>query len=167
MNLERDKICVVSTGGTFDKSYDASSESMTFLEPSCIPRILGDCLVGDFSFNQIMQIDSLRMDDGIRTEIVGLIQKADFKRFVIVHGTSRMTETGKFLQQLPSIGTVVLTGAMVPYRYDATEAAFNLGGAIALARYLPSGVYMYMHGRVFDPSHTDKDESVPRFVETS
>jgi L-asparaginase/Glu-tRNA(Gln) amidotransferase subunit D len=44
---------------------------------------------------------------------------------------------------------VVLTGAMTPYRYSATEAMCNFGMAVAAARLLErSGVYIAMHGMV-------------------
>ena len=88
-----------------------------------------------------------------------------YGRYVVVHGTSTMLETARKFQQLGLDGVYVFTGAMVPFCYKQTEASFNLGGAIALARTLPKGIYVHMHGRIFDPAASRKDVAAARFVD--
>ena len=158
-------VCVISTGGTFDKSYDPVSESMQLSGRSSIPDILADCGATDIAFEQVMQIDSLAMTDASRQTIADVAAKLGYGRYVIVHGTSTMMETARKFQDLRLKGVHVFTGAMVPFCYKQTEASFNLGGAIALARALPEGVYVYMHGRIFDPAHARKDIAAARFVD--
>ena len=49
--------------------------------------------------------------------------------------------------------TVVLTGAMVPYKFGSSDGLFNLGSALAFVQTLPHGVYIAMNGRCF-PWHS-------------
>ena len=60
--------------------------------------------------------------------------------------------------------TVVLTGAMIPYSIDGSDAAFNIGIAYAAAQLLPAGVYIAMHGRVLPHTAYAKDRSQGRFI---
>ena len=50
--------------------------------------------------------------------------------------------------------TIVLTGSLAPARFRLTDAIFNLGCAVGAAAGSPAGVYIAMHGRIFDPSRT-------------
>ena len=43
----------------------------------------------------------------------------------------------------------MLTGAMVPYAFGASDALFNLGSALAFVQALPSGVYIVMNGKYY------------------
>jgi len=45
--------------------------------------------------------------------------------------------------------TIVLTGAMVPYKFGSSDGLFNLGSALAFAQTLAPGVYVAMNGRCF------------------
>jgi len=45
--------------------------------------------------------------------------------------------------------TIVLTGAMIPYKFGSSDGLFNLGSALAFAESLPVGVYIAMNGRYF------------------
>jgi L-asparaginase len=58
--------------------------------------------------------------------------------------------------------TVVLTGAMVPYKFGSSDGMFNLGTALAFAQTLPPGVYVAMNGRYFewDSVHKNKGRGV-------
>ena len=38
-----------------------------------------------------------------------------------------------------------------------TDAAFNIGTAIGAVASLPTGVYIAMNGRIFDPARTRKN----------
>jgi L-asparaginase len=136
---------------------------MIFTGESCVPNILYAC-GSEIEFKQIMQIDSNEMDENVRNEILRYVKSLDYGRVVIIHGTSSILETAKLLKSSHLEGVYVLTGAMIPFRCSRTEASFNLGGAIALARYATRGVYVYMHGEIFDPLQALKDVSRARFV---
>ena len=63
--------------------------------------------------------------------------------------------------------TIVLTGAMVPYRFGSSDGMFNLGTALAFAQTLEAGVYVAMNGRCF-PWHSvqkNRDRGVFEWVE--
>ena len=50
---------------------------------------------------------------------------------------------------IPIIIVPILTGAMIPYAIQGSDALFNLGFACAAAQLLPHGVYIAMNGQVF------------------
>jgi len=55
---------------------------------------------------------------------------------------------------------------MIPLKgFDFSDAAFNLGYAIANVQTLPAGVYLCMNGKVFDPNKVDKNTAKGRFEE--
>ena len=45
--------------------------------------------------------------------------------------------------------TIVLTGAMVPYKFGSSDGLFNLGTALAFVQTLPPGVFVAMNGKCF------------------
>jgi L-asparaginase len=59
----------------------------------------------------------------------------------------------------------VLTGAMQPAAFKKSDAAFNIGYAIAAVQLLPEGVYIAMNGRIFDPQKVKKNLALDRFEE--
>jgi L-asparaginase len=62
--------------------------------------------------------------------------------------------------------TIVLTGAMVPYKFGSSDGLFNLGSALAFVQTLPNGVYIAMNGRYFHWNHVRKNRSTGEFEET-
>ena len=61
--------------------------------------------------------------------------------------------------------TVVLTGAMVPYKFGSSDGLFNLGSAMAFAQTLPHGVYIAMNGRCFPSDRVRKNKAIGVFEE--
>jgi L-asparaginase len=51
--------------------------------------------------------------------------------------------------RLATAKTIVLTGAMIPYAIQGSDALFNLGFACAVAQLAPHGVYIAMNGQIF------------------
>jgi len=82
---------------------------------------------------------------------------------VITHGTGTMGMTARYLDGLELGKTVVLTGAMRPASVLGSDAAFNLGGALAAARVLAPGVWGVMNGRVFPAADLEKNTATGRF----
>ena len=64
-------------------------------------------------------------------------KKAKEKQIVVTHGTDTMTRTAKVIEKGRLKKTIVLTGAMIPYKFGSSDGLFNLGGAIAYAQALP------------------------------
>ncbi|HOW90628.1 MAG TPA: asparaginase domain-containing protein, partial [Elusimicrobiales bacterium] len=84
---------------------------------------------------------------------------------VITHGTDTMPQTAALLGPRIKAKTVVLTGAMVPYRFGSSDGMFNLGSAISFAQTLPPGVYIAMNGRYFNWDNVRKNKSKGEFEE--
>ena len=59
--------------------------------------------------------------------------------------------------------TIVLTGAMVPYIFNNSDAVFNLGCAVTAVQLLPRGVFVAMNGRVFDWDKVRKNKELGVF----
>jgi L-asparaginase len=59
--------------------------------------------------------------------------------------------------------TIVLTGAMVPWKFGSSDGLFNLGSALAFAQVLPPGVYVSMNGRFFPWDNVLKNKAKGEF----
>ena len=60
----------------------------------------------------------------------------------------------------------MLTGALSPARFLASDAEFNVGMAVAAAQLAPPGVYIAMSGQVFEAGHVRKNRQENRFEST-
>jgi len=137
---------ILATGGTFDKRYDPVDGKLGFGEshlPSIVERAR---LTGDVVVQIVMLIDSLDMLDEHRRQVLDACRAAPEESIVVVHGTDTMVETAAVLAGAALGKTIVLTGAMVPFSVDDSDASFNLGAAVAFARTLAPGVWVAMNG---------------------
>jgi L-asparaginase len=150
------KIKFITTGGTIDKVYfDAKSEYE--VGPPQVHDILHDANVTlEFEVISVLRKDSLEMTDEDRLRTRAAIESHACPRVVVTHGTDTMVQTARLLEGIPS-RTIVLTGSIQPARFRVTDAVFNIGFAIGAAQSLPPGVYIAMHGRIFDPARTRKN----------
>ena len=148
---------ILITGGTFDKEYDEIKGSLYFKETHMTEILeLGRSRV-DVNIEKLMLIDSLDMTPNQRELIVSKCIDSEEDQIVITHGTDTMTITGKMLAEKKMDKTIVLTGAMIPYKFGSSDGLFNLGGAIAYAQSLPSGVYIAMNGQFFEWDKVEKN----------
>ena len=85
---------------------------------------------------------------------------------VITHGTDTMVVTGRLLKQrLHDLKfPVILTGAMTPLGFERSDGLQNLTESLFAARVLGPGVWIVMHGQVFDVDRARKDRERARFV---
>jgi len=151
-------IRILVTGGTFDKEYDEIRGSL-FFKDSHLPEMLklGRCRV-PVEIRTLMMIDSLDMTDADRDLIIGQCRATPERRIVITHGTDTIAHTAQVIQQASIEGkTIVLTGAMEPYKFGSSDGLFNLGSALAFAQTLPAGVYIAMNGRCFEAGSVRKN----------
>lgn len=162
------RIRVITTGGTFDKLYDAVKGELTFRE-SQLPRILQQARVTlPIHLDALFAVDSLQMTEDQRQDIVDDALSCVEKRVIIVHGTDTMVKTARLLESsLPeNDGHVyVFTGAMIPYSLENSDAIFNLGTALSAVQLLDKGVYVAMGGRVFSASNVRKNKERGVFEE--
>jgi L-asparaginase len=165
MKTERvEPLLFVTCGGTIDKVYyDAKSE---FEVGS--PQVAGLLEEANVSVRcrilPVLRKDSLEMTDADREAIREAIAAQPERLVVVTHGTDTMIQTARVLSGLEG-RTIVLTGSMQPARFRVSDAEFNLGTAVAAVQLLPSGVYVAMNGRVFDPMRARKNVEANRFEE--
>ena len=154
------------TGGTFDKEYN-ELDGRLFFKDTHLPEMLklGRCKV-PVEIRTLMLVDSLEMTDSDRQIIVEQCRKCKEDWIVITHGTDTMEETAKVLGQAVLKKTIVLTGAMVPYKFGSSDGLFNLGSAFAFVQSLPHGVYVAMNGRCFTWDNVKKNRRTGEFEET-
>jgi L-asparaginase len=112
-----------------------------------------------------MMIDSLEMNDEDRAMILDNCRKAKEDQIVITHGTDTMEITARLLGGAALSKTIVLTGAMIPYKFGSSDGLFNLGSALALVQTLPPGVYVAMNGRYYTWDNVRKNRNTGRFEE--
>ena len=153
------------TGGTFDKEYNELEGKLYFKETHIGEMLtLGRCRV-PVAVHTLMMVDSLDMSDDDRRHIVEQCGHTPEDRIVITHGTDTMETTARELGHAVPGKTIVLTGAMVPYKFGSSDGLFNLGSALAFAQTLPPGVYVAMNGRCFHWDNVRKNRQTGEFEE--
>ena len=160
-------IRIFITGGTFDKEYNELNGEL-FFKDSHLPEMLklGRCKI-EVEFRTLMMIDSLGMTDDDRQIIAHQCNTCEENKIVITHGTDTMAETAKFLAKKIENKTVVITGAMIPYKFGSSDGLFNLGSALAFVQTLPTGVYVAMNGKYFTWNNVRKNKQTGEFEELS
>ena len=160
MSVERIRILV--TGGTFDKEYNELSGTLYFHDTH-VPEMLrlGRCLL-DIEIRTLMMIDSLEMTEDDRRIIAEHCRSSPESRIAITHGTDTIVETAAYLAAEKLDKTIVLTGAMVPYKFGSSDGLFNLGSALAFVQTLADGVYIAMNGRChrWDRVRKNRDKGI-------
>jgi L-asparaginase len=152
-------IRIIITGGTFDKEYNELTGQL-FFKDTHLPEMLKlGRSVMDVQIERLMMIDSLDMQKEHRDAIANACTNASEDRIIITHGTDTMTETAAYLANVVTNKTVVLTGAMVPYKFGSSDGLFNLGSAMAFVQALSSGVYIAMNGRYFKAGNVRKNKA--------
>jgi len=160
-------IRIFVTGGTFDKEYDELEGRLFFKDTHLSEMLaLGRCKL-DTAIRTLMMVDSLEMTDADRALITEQVKHTREKRIVITHGTDTMEVTAQVLGRTIVDKTIVLTGAMVPYKFGSSDGLFNLGSALAFVQILPPGVYIAMNGRVFPWNNVRKNKKTGVFEEHS
>jgi L-asparaginase len=164
-NLSIMSIRIFITGGTFDKEYN-ELDGQLFFKDSHLPEMLelGRNLV-PVEIRTLMMVDSLEMTDDDRSLIAEHCRKSRENKIIITHGTDTMADTAKLLAKKVKDKTIVITGAMIPYKFGSSDGLFNLGSAMAFVQTLPPGVYVAMNGRYFNAENVRKNKETGVFEE--
>ena len=157
------KIKIFATGGTFDKIYNESDGNLIFKETHLNQMLNDSKCKFEVNVETIILIDSMYMEDPHRQEIINKCKSCKEDRIVITHGTDTMVETAKSLGEGIKDKIIVLTGSMIPYSFIKSDAHFNLGCAIAFAQTLTRGVYITMHGKIFNYDNVKKNKETHEF----
>lgn len=162
------RIRILVTGGTFDKAYDELTGQL-FFKDTHVPEmlVLGRCKL-DVDVRTLMMIDSLEMTAADREIVIEQCRATPGNRIVITHGTDTIAETARalaegFTNKRLSDKTIVLTGAMIPYKFGSSDGLFNLGSALAFVQTLGTGVYVAMNGRCFPAGRVRKNKQTGIF----
>ncbi len=163
------RVYVIATGGTIEKVYSEQTGNVQNLD-SKIDRYFRLLRLpdADIQVTHLMNKDSLEMTGEDRAQILELVREKlrDPAPIVITHGTDTMVQTGLVLQRsLPGLRfPIILTGAMTPLGFEASDGLQNLTESLLAARILAPGVYVVMHNQVFPVDRVRKDKEAARFV---
>lgn len=159
-------IQIFVTGGTFDKEYDMIKGQLYFKDTH-LPEIfaLSRCTL-DIKIRTLMMIDSLEMTDEERELILYSCKKCTSDKIIITHGTDTMTKTAQLLGEQNLNKTIVLTGAMIPYKFGSSDGFFNLGNALAFVQTLAPNVYIAMNGKYLTWNKALKNKITGYFEES-
>lgn len=160
-------IRVFATGGTFDKEYDMIRGVLYFKDTQLREMFrLGRSTV-NINLRTLMMIDSLEMTEEDREIIARNCNSVPEDKIIITHGTDTMVQTAEVLANKVKNKTVILTGAMIPYKFGSSDGFFNLGSAFAFVQTLPNGIYVVMNGRYFNWDNVKKNRKTGFFEELS
>ena len=151
----------VTTGGTIDKEYSVNGELV--IGAPMAPALVALARTNlDVSFTEACRKDSLELTDSDISKIRSCVIDSPATCVVVTHGTDTMVRTGRALGNLRG-KTVVLTGAMQPARMRESDAATNIGLAVAAVQLLPDGVYVAMSGLVIPIERASKNVALGLF----
>jgi len=158
-------IRIFVTGGTFDKEYNELTGTL-FFKDTHLPEMLKlGRSRAKVNVETLMMIDSLEMTIADRELIAKSCSSAKEDKIIITHGTDTMADTAKVLGEKVKNKTIVITGAMVPYKFGSSDGLFNLGSSLAFVQTLPKGVYVVMNGRYFNWNNVRKNKKTGEFEE--
>ena len=155
---------ILVTGGTFDKEYDEITGKLYFKETHMKEILKLGRSQANVCVKKLMLMDSLDMKSADREIILKNCKNAKEKQIVVTHGTDTMTRTARVIDRGRLNKTIVLTGAMIPYKFGSSDGLFNLGGAIAYASTSIQVVFA-MNGRCFKWNKVKKNKSTGVFEE--
>lgn len=145
-----EKIRLLVTGGTIDKSYSPVDGQLSFSRTHVLAMLKqARVALPDEQVQTLLLKDSLDLTEADREIICRAASAASEPRLIVTHGTDTMVQTAQRLAAKPLAKTIVLVGAMVPYTFSNSDGLFNLGLAFAAVQLLPQGVYVAMNGRIF------------------
>jgi L-asparaginase len=159
MNL----IKIFVTGGTFDKEYNELNGELYFKNTHLHEMLeLGRSQL-KVDIETLMMKDSLEISDDNRNLILHKCFESNEDRILITHGTDTMVKTAKLLASKINNKTIILTGAMIPYKFGSSDGLFNLGSALSFLQSLPVGIYIAMNGNIFNWDNVEKNKRLGLF----
>lgn len=141
------KIAFIQTGGTIDKDYPHSIKGWAFEigNPAFMEILKNAQHQHEISFHEFCKKDSMELTLEDRSALKEKCITLQEKAIIITHGSDTLIETAKVLSTIVD-KTIILTAAMLPEKFKDSDAAFNIGMAVAGAQSLEPGVYIAIHG---------------------
>ena len=157
---------IIATGGTFDKQYDPIRGILGF-DDTHLPEILETARLSEPAVLEIVSmIDSLDMGGEQRDKILESCRRCPEDRIIIIHGTDTMAETARVIGEAELPKCIMLTGAMIPYSVNRSDALFNLGTAVMASELSGKGTWIAMNGRILSWNEAGKDREKGVFIRT-
>ena len=155
MENQVQKIIVITTGGTIEKTYSEFDGSLSNRESVINDHIIKKLRLPytELEVFSILAKDSLDMTDEDREFLVASIRHHMKRKspIVVLHGTDTMHHSAEFCykhlgeMQIP----LIFTGAMRPLGFTDSDAFQNVTEALLASKLLAPGVYISFHNRVF------------------
>ncbi|SFV71073.1 asparaginase [hydrothermal vent metagenome] len=161
----KNKILIISTGGTFNKVYDPLSGELFIDKNSHALQNLAVSWRYELEILNTISKDSLDINKEDRKSLVKTIKKSNYQKIIIIHGTDTMDITAKYLAKHIQNKQIILTGAMIPYSINRVEATANLASAYGYLLHLKAnGVYIAMNGVIDEHHKVTKDRKYGKFT---
>ncbi|WP_029407570.1 asparaginase domain-containing protein [Thiomicrorhabdus sp. Milos-T2] len=153
------------TGGTLDKDYHAIRGELVFSETHLSELLSEANTTLDIQSQVLMLKDSLEMTDTDREIIYQACLTSHHSHIVITHGTDTMCQTAEYLLNRPGLlnKTIVLTGAMRPFKLGNSDASFNIASALMAVQLAKPSVYIAMNGQLFTAQQVQKNRALGLF----
>ncbi len=163
----KEKILIIITGGTIDSRWDGKLDTAVVREHSLLPEYFKNLILyAEVEFQEICMKDSRQLNPRDLRKVWEAVEKSPYTRIIITHGTYTMSDTAKYLEArlTRKDQIIVFTGSMVPlFGFEPSDAAFNLGYALAKVEEFKAGIYLCMNGRTFSPGEVAKSLSEGKF----
>ena len=158
--MKKEKIHFVITGGTIDSYFHGPSDTVIPYKHSVIPEYMKMIKMYDnVYFTEVCMKDSRSLTKADMRKVLKTVEESKSKRVIITHGTYTMPDTARLLKAglKRKDQTIIFIGSMVPLQgFSPSDAAFNMGYAIAKTEHSEPGIYVSFNGRMFDPSEVVK-----------
>ncbi len=165
----KQKIIVITTGGTIEKTYDEEEGALENRESLIKDEILSQLRLPytELEVYSILAKDSLYMTDEDRSFLALSIKHHLSKKspIVVLHGTDTMAHSAEYvLKELKNLPVpVVFTGAMKPFGFEDSDAKQNVTEALLASKLLAPGVYISFHNRIFLVPNVKKNKEKRTF----
>ena len=139
-----DSILVILTGGRIDSVWDGGIDEIVVAKHSVIPEYFKELKTEGLEFKEVCMKDSRALVLEDRIAILQAIEQSHTNKILITHGTHTLPDTIEFLNKhlKDKSKTIVFTGSSTPLKdFKSSDAALNLGYALAKVEDLPAGLY--------------------------
>lgn len=164
------QICIINTGGTFNKSYNFLTGILEINKNNDFIKIL---LNNIFKYHNHINIrgiifkDSLEFDDNDRNALLNTINETNEKKIIVIHGTDTMNLSAEFLGNNNINKTVIFVGSMIPFSINPVEATANLSLALGFIQHCPQDIYISMQGLILPHQNINKNKQTGIFYATN
>lgn len=144
MSNPKDSVLVILTGGRIDSVWDGGIDEIVVAKHSVIPEYFKELKIEGLEFKEVCMKDSRALVLEDRIAMLQAIEQSQTNKILITHGTHTLADTIEFLEKhlKDSSKTIVFTSSSTPLKdFISSDAALNLGYALAKLEDLPAGLY--------------------------